>query len=84
MIDQALAIFCMTSTHKLLIETLFHNTCPHVCLMREFLSGEVDKEIPDPYGQDRLAYEAARDAMVEAIPSLLKFLRQHYPAAKKK
>ena len=34
-----------------------------------------DKEIPDPYGGSLKVYEAARDEMVEAIPSLLEFLK---------
>jgi protein-tyrosine phosphatase len=76
LIDRAFAIFCMTSMHKLLVESQFDNTCPHVYLMREFMPDGVDKEISDPYGQDRAAYEATRDSMVEAIPSLLKFLRK--------
>ncbi len=77
MVDQSFAIFCMTTMHKLLAETQFNPTCRHLYLMREFLSGDVDKEIPDPYGQDRAAYEAARDAMVEAVPSILTFLRKN-------
>jgi protein-tyrosine-phosphatase len=86
LIDRSFAIFCMTSMHKALVETQFNNTCPHLHLMREFLPDGVDKEIPDPYGQDRAAYEATRDSMVEAIPSLLKFLRQrfHAPVSAKK
>ena len=32
--------------------------------------------------QDRAAYEAARDAMVEAVPSLLAFLRKELPSGK--
>ena len=75
LIDRSFAIFCMTSLHKALVETQFNNTCPHLYLMREFMPGDVDKEIPDPYGQDRAAYEATRDSMVEAIPSLVEFLR---------
>jgi protein-tyrosine phosphatase len=34
-----------------------------------------DKEIPDPFGGPLKLYELARDEMVEAIPSLLEFLK---------
>jgi protein-tyrosine-phosphatase len=78
LVDRSFAIFGMTSSHKLLIETQFRLTTPHLYLMREFMPGEVDKEIPDPDGMDLVDYEFARDSMVEAIPSLLEFLRKEY------
>ena len=78
LIDQSFAIFVMTATHKLLIESSFSVTTPHLYLMREFMPGNVEREISDPYGLDRAEYEFARDAMVEAIPSILEFLRKEY------
>jgi protein-tyrosine phosphatase len=78
LIDRSFAIFCMTSTHRMLIETQFQTTTPHIYLMREFMPPGVEKEIPDPYGLEREAYEFARDSMVEAVPSILAFLRKEY------
>jgi protein-tyrosine-phosphatase len=78
LIDRSFAIFCMTSSHRLLIESLFEPTTPHIYLMREFLPHGVEKEIPDPYGLELEVYEASRDSMVEAIPSILAFLRKEY------
>jgi protein-tyrosine phosphatase len=78
LVDRSFAIFCMTSMHKLLVESQFEPTCQHLYLMREFMPDSVDKEISDPYGMDRAAYEACRDSMVEAIPSILQFLRRNY------
>jgi protein-tyrosine phosphatase len=78
LIDQSFAIFCMTDTHRLLVETQFQRTTPHIYLMREFLPDGVEKEIPDPYGMDREQYEICRDSMVEAVPSILAFLRKEY------
>jgi protein-tyrosine phosphatase len=85
LVDRSFAIFCMTSMHKVLVESQFENI-GHLYLMREFMPDGVDKEIPDPYGQDRAAYEFTRDSMVEAIPSILRFLRQEFrvPAPAKK
>lgn len=78
LIDQSFAIFGMTASHKLLIETQFRLTTPHLYLMRDFMPDTVEKEISDPYGMDLTDYEFARDSMVEAIPSILEFLRREY------
>ncbi len=82
LVDRSFAIFGMTETHKLLVETQFKLATPHLYLMREFMPAGVDKEIPDPYGLDLESYATARDSMVEALPSLLEFLRKEYKAGK--
>jgi protein-tyrosine phosphatase len=43
-------------------------------LMRAFLNDD-EPEIPDPFGMNLAAYEASRDSMVEAIPSIIAHLR---------
>ncbi len=78
LVDRSFAIFGMTSSHKLLIETQFRVSSPHVYLMRDFMPPDVEHEISDPYGMDLADYEFARDSMVEAIPSILEFLRKEY------
>ncbi|MFT3828205.1 MAG: low molecular weight protein arginine phosphatase [Opitutaceae bacterium] len=75
MIDQAVAVFCMTEGHRVSIETSFERPPKRLHLFREFLGAEHDPEIPDPYGGDFREYEACRDSMVEAVPSLVRFLR---------
>jgi len=75
-VDQALAIFCMTETHRAMIQLQFDPPPEHVYLWREFLPAGEDKEIGDPYGGPLRVYEACRDEMVEAIPSLVAFLRK--------
>lgn len=75
MLDDALAVFCMTETHRALIGLQFENIPEHVHLFREFVDPDADLEIPDPYGQNFQSYLSSRDSMVEAIPSLVKFLR---------
>jgi hypothetical protein len=47
----------------------------HLHLFREFMPGEVDREIGDPFSGPLALYEVARDEMVEALPSLVKHLR---------
>lgn len=80
LLDQAFAVFCMTQTHRALIEVHFQYVPKHLYLFRELMPEGSSIEIPDPFGRDLKEYEACRDSMVEAIPSLLAFLRQEYPA----
>jgi protein-tyrosine phosphatase len=75
LLDQAAAVLCMTEGHRVAIESGFERVPKHVHLFREFLGAEHDPEIPDPYGGDFREYEYCRDSMVEAVPSLVKFLR---------
>ena len=77
MLNQAAAIICMTESHRAMIQLQAEPPPKHIYLFREFMPQEADKEIPDPYGGPLKVYELARDEMVEAIPSLLEFLKSH-------
>jgi protein-tyrosine-phosphatase len=80
LLDRAFLILCMTSTHKLILESqLPEAPPPYVCLFREWLL-KAPGDIEDPYGQTLEAYEACRDSLVEAIPSIIQFLKTHYPS----
>ncbi|MEO0795766.1 MAG: low molecular weight protein arginine phosphatase [Verrucomicrobiota bacterium] len=79
LLDKAFAVFCMTQTHRTLIEVHFRSLPAHLFLFRELIGGGASVEIPDPFGRALGEYEICRDSMVEAIPSLLKFLRTEYP-----
>lgn len=74
LLNEALAVFCMTESHRAMLEMDFDPLPQHLHLMRELMPG-VDADIPDPFGMNLSAYEASRDAMVEAIPSIVAFLR---------
>lgn len=80
LLDRAFLILCMTSTHKLILESQLPKAPPpHIFLFREwFLNGPGD--IEDPYGHAIEDYEACRDSLVEAIPSIIHFLKTHTPA----
>ena len=80
MLDQALAVFTMTETHRALIQISFDRVPEHMHLFREFMNTDGESEIPDPYGQNFNNYVSSRDSMVEAIPSILRFLRTIVPA----
>ena len=73
LLDDAVAVFCMTEAHRAMIELNFDRVPQALHLFREFVGR--DAEIPDPYGGDFREYEACRDSMVEAVPSLVKTLR---------
>lgn len=75
MIDGAFAVICMTESHRAMIQVQADPVPRNLFLFREFLSGNVDKEIGDPYGGPLRVYEAARDEMVESIPSLVAKLK---------
>ena len=76
MAQEALAIFCMTETHRSRILLQVRPAPKHIHLFREFIPNGGDKEIGDPFGGSLKLYEACRDEMVEAIPSLVEFLRK--------
>ncbi len=75
LLAESLAVFCMTENHRQLLLARFSGGLEHVYLMREFLQESAEREIPDPFGADLASYEACRDSMVEAIPSIVKFLK---------
>jgi protein-tyrosine phosphatase len=80
LLDRAFAVFCMTEAHRALIEVQFDRAPERLFLMREFVP-QGERDLPDPFGQNLAAYEASRDSMVEAIPSLLDYLRSEMASA---
>jgi protein-tyrosine-phosphatase len=75
MLDGALAVIGMTESHRAMIHLHGAPVPGNLFLFREFMPGAVDREIGDPFGGPIRAYEAARDEMVEAIPSLVAHLK---------
>jgi protein-tyrosine phosphatase len=75
MLDEALAVICMTESHRAMIQVQAEPVPENLFLFRQFLTGDVEREIGDPYGGPLRVYEMARDEMVEAIPSLVAHLR---------
>jgi len=76
LVDEALAIFCMTESHRAMIQLSFDPPPNNLFLFREFMPKPADPEIADPYGGPLKLYEASRDEMVEAIPSIIDFLKK--------
>lgn len=75
MLDEALAVICMTESHRMMIQMQADPVPQNLFLFREFMPGSVDKEIGDPFGGSLRLYESTRDEMVEAVPSLVDHIK---------
>jgi protein-tyrosine-phosphatase len=80
MLDEAALVLCMTESHRAMIRFQAEPPPKNIFLFREFMPQRGDKEIGDPYGGPLKVYEAARDEMVEAIPSLVEFIKTQIAA----
>jgi protein-tyrosine-phosphatase len=76
LLDHALLVLCMTESHRDMIEVTADPVPPHLYLFREFTGAKGNLEIPDPYGLHLTAYEASRDELVAAIPSIIAHLQK--------
>ncbi len=79
LLDGAVAVFCMTEAHRAMIQLQFARVPTHLYLFRQFLPQPVDPEVDDPYGGSLGAYEACRDNLVEAVPSVVRLLKTVVP-----
>jgi protein-tyrosine-phosphatase len=74
-LDEAILVLCMTESHRMIIQRQANPPPKNLFLFREFMKDPVDLDIPDPYGGPLRVYEVARDEMVEAIPSLVEYIK---------
>lgn len=77
LIDKSAIILCMTTSHKEILESEFKTGITPIFLLREFLPDNTNKNIPDPFGRNLDAYKNSRDNIVEAIPSIIKYIKEH-------
>jgi protein-tyrosine-phosphatase len=73
--EDGLAFFCMTEAHMSHLVTFYEIDPARVFLLRQWMDTPL-KEIPDPFGMGVKSYTYCRDSIVEAIPSVLEFLRE--------
>ena len=78
LIDRAFLILGMTQSHIDILSHYYTGLPERVHLFREFMGKGETPEIPDPYGQNYAAYATCFDLMVEAIPSLVTYLKNEY------
>lgn len=81
LVERALVFFCMTDSHLAALSYQIDPPPENAFLMREFIPDDQERQIPDPFGLDISHYEASRDSMVEAIPSLVEAVRKLYAQA---
>jgi protein-tyrosine-phosphatase len=74
LLDKALLVLCMTESHRDMIEITAQPVPERLFLFKELMGDKRDQEIPDPYGMHLSAYEASRDEMVAAVPSIVAYL----------
>lgn len=81
LIDRAFLILGMTQSHLDILQH-YHSDLPErLHLFRGFLPPDHDPEIPDPFGQNFQAYAVCMDAMAEAVPSIIEYLKTEYKPA---
>ena len=78
LMERAFAIFGMTDSHIQALQHYYKNLPERVHLLRGFMREDESDQIPDPIGLDFDAYCACRDAMIEAIPSVVTYLKNEY------
>jgi protein-tyrosine-phosphatase len=80
MVRGAVAVLGMTESHRAMLQFAMTPVPRNIYLFREFMPQRGQKEIGDPFGGPLKLYEATRDEMVEAIPSLVEFLKTRVAA----
>lgn len=76
LLEQTIAIFVMTEGHRAVLKSSFSDLeLPPILLFRELTAGPA--EVPDPFGGPLSAYIETRDALAEAIPSLVTWLKKN-------
>lgn len=68
-------ILTMTSSHKEMIHLQYPDLKIPVHCFREWIN-DGSNEVPDPYGGPLDIYLETRDSLVEAIPSIVNFIRK--------
>ena len=72
-------ILTMTSGHMEIIRMQNPNLAVPVYRFREWI-GKGSREVPDPFGGSLDSYLDTRDSLVEAVPSIVKYLKQGFEA----
>ena len=82
MVDEAILsrashVFCMTRGHLETLEMLYPEFTTKYSLVCDFteIEGRVGRDVPDPIGQGRKAYERVAECLDRAIVGILGFLQ---------
>jgi protein-tyrosine-phosphatase len=75
LLDGASLVLAMTDMHRTLVEATADPVPRELHLFRDFMPQGARREIADPFGGPLSIYESSRDEMVEAVPSVVAYLR---------
>ena len=78
LLNRTFAVFGMTDSHLDILQHYYPELPERVHLLRGLMDGGEDDQIPDPFGQDFDAYNECLDSMIEAIPSIVTYLKSEY------
>ena len=78
LIARSFAIFGMTESHLDILQHYYDNLPERVHLFREFMGPDASPDIPDPFCQNFKSYQACLDSMIEAIPSIVSYLKEEF------
>lgn len=80
-VDCSVLLLGMTGEHVDIMKAHFELGEAHAARVRDFLPEKAATDVEDPVGMDLEEYAACRDSIVEAIPSVITYLRTQYPGA---
>ncbi|CAN5899778.1 hypothetical protein BH11VER1_BH11VER1_29790 [soil metagenome] len=80
LVDQVTHIFGLSMSHLQALETMFPEATDKMYLTSEFAANDRlrGKDVRDPFGQGRDAYEETRDTLLELLPSVLAYIDQTF------
>ena len=75
--EEASHVFCMTHGHLETLESLYPDQREKLYLVCDFVEneGSISRDVPDPIGGGRRAYEEVATCLGEAIGGIVEFLR---------
>jgi protein-tyrosine phosphatase len=78
MVEKASLIFAMTEMHEVAIEEEHGEAVKgKLFLWRQWMG--MSRQVGDPFGSDLAVYRACRNAISEALPSVVEFIKKKFP-----
>ena len=82
MIEDSIVVFCMTESNRQYLRGIFPQSKIPIQLFREHIPSTTELETSDPFGTNLSVYESCRDSIVEAIPYIIKYLKNSHKPEK--
>ena len=77
MVEEATLVLAMTEDHRTMLAQIAPDSVDRLFLLGEFSPESEGLDVPDPFGGGIDVYRETRDAIVAAIPGLIRFLREN-------